>query len=1095
VADTGGGMDRSAGSQLVQLVDRLLAKAEKALAHGAWDRAEEILGDILAVAPEDHRAAEMLQLARLQDTLPGGQRAVVTLLFSDIVRSTPMAENAEPETMRDLFRIYRDAATGAIDALEGQVLQFQGDGVFACFGHPKAHGDDARRAVLAGLDIVARMRKAGPDIRQRLGVEAPVRVGIHSGTVVVAPTLGEGGLPGVVGAATNMAARIQAVAEPDTVVISEATKPMVEHSFEVSSLGKQTLKGIDRPVEVFRVTRTRSAGGRLHTVKLHSATLVGRESIQRRLRDLWKEVRQRSERGEASHRQVVVLRGPPGIGKSRLAADLCDHVIAEGGIAVRTGCSPFHTNVALWPMARFLERQLGLVPEQTPDEQIEILRQQTAGTGFDSPTAVPLIASMLGVASTGEPALSDLDPLARRAEMLRVLVQWATLAARQTPYLLVVDDLQWSDPTTMEYLGLLVNQPVPGQMMVVGSREPVPAEWATSVADIELGPLDTDHALALAAEIAESRGLATDERRRIVERSGGIPLFVEELARSGATSRRQEHLPLRLHELLEARLRAPGIDLRAAQLAATFGSVFDRVLLGQLAGAPVDRAVSGLETAGIIEPLGDPDRRAYQFSHALLRDAAYETQVLEVRRDAHLRIARLLGAAQSRSPGDAAVVAQHLDLAGEFSEAVWAYFDAGQQAQSGANYIEARRLLTRALELLEANPEGEARDLMELAARLMRARSVSSVFGYPHPEALEDFQTADDLCRRYMHRPEVMPAAVGVFTYFFSRAEYGTARTVLERVTTLIDAPEGAWFAPEVRGSLGYVAFHTGEIRQARHMLEEAWAGFQSRPPEEMVSPVWGLPHDPVAVTAGALACLAALQGRMADSEIWQRRAVERAEAIGFPQGPFSLAFLAAYRAWLRMIFGDPEGAYRYGRQTVAIGERHGFEYWAIVGRPYLISEPGLVAYPELLSRSEADLNAIGHWAFRPAYLGNMARTHALQGNVPRALETVDDALLLVQKQGEWIQQPDLLRLRAELTASVHPDRMNEVVDDLRAAVEVGLAQGSLVLALAAANDLARLPLESRPADWRGVLSSVYDLLPPDSECPGSLDAGALLNG
>src|SRR5207244_3734970 len=212
---------------------------------------------------------------------------------------------------------------------------------------------------------------------------------------------------------------------------------------------------------------------------------------------------------------------------------------------------------------------------------------------------------------------------------------------------------------------------------------------------------------------------------------------------------------------------------------------------------------------------------------------------------------------------------------------------------------------------------------------------------------------------------------------------------------------------------LGYVAFHTGDIRQARSVFEEAWEGFLHRPPEGMVSPFWGMPHDPVTITAAALTCLAGLEGRVADSETWRRRAVERAEGIGFPQGPFSLALLTLY----------------------------------------------------------------------------LARAHAWLGNGPQALQTVDDALLLVQKQGEWIHQPDLLRLRAELTATVRPGRMDDVVDDLRAAVEVGLAQGSLVLALRAAIDLARVSAGTRPADWRSVLSSVYDVLPPGSEYPGVLDA------
>ncbi|HEX9315055.1 MAG TPA: hypothetical protein VGA71_06560, partial [Actinomycetota bacterium] len=536
--------------------------------------------------------------------------------------------------------------------------------------------------------------------------------------------------------------------------------------------------------------------------------------------------------------------------------------------------------------------------------------------------------------------------------------------------------------------------------------------------------------------------------RRIVERAGGIPLFIEELARSVAAARHQEHLPLRLQELLAARLRAPGIDLRLAQLAATFGPVFDRALLAQLASIPVDRGLADLEAAGIVEPLGDPSGRAYQFSHVLLRDAAYETQVLEVRRDAHRRIARMLQAALEPSPGDAAVTAQHLDLAGEVTEAVSTYVQAAQQAQVVASHLEARRLLSRALELLATTPEGESREITEIMVRMLRALSVVSVFGYPHPEVLEDCEAANELCRRHKDRPEVMPAEVGIWSYFFARAEHRIARAVIQRVAERIEVPQGAWFTPEVKSCLGFDLLYAGELLQARTVLDESWSGFMARPPEERVWSLWRLSYDPVALVATGLACLDALQGRSAHSEIWTARAIERAEGLG-RQGAFTLGFVTLYLAWLRMVMGDPAGSYRYGCQTIEIGERYGFDYWAVLGRPFvLISEPGVPMHPELMDRIEADMDAIGHWAFRPAYLGNEARARALLGDLPGALETVEQALALNQKLEEWIHQPDLLRLRAELRALADGGRMGEVVDDLHSAVEAGMSQGSLALAL-----------------------------------------------
>jgi hypothetical protein len=249
-------------------------------------------------------------------------------------------------------------------------------------------------------------------------------------------------------------------------------------------------------------------------------------------------------------------------------------------------------------------------------------------------------------------------------------------------------------------------------------------------------------------------------------------------------------------------------------------------------------------------------------------------------------------------------------------------------------------------------------------------------------------------------------------------------------------------------------------------------------------------------VTAVALACVLGLQGDTAESQQWEQRALAAAEQLGFPFGPFSSAFILIYLAWLRMITGDAEGARALGRQTLDIAEQCRFDYFSVIGRQYVLVPgadfPGDAAE---LERCEAGMDLIGHGAFRPAFLGIVARSHAKAGNQDGARERVGDALLGVQKSGEWVHQPDLLRLRAEITSATHPDRMDEVVADLTAAVEIGLAQGSLVLALRAANDLARLPDDVRRPDWRQIVSSVVDRYPPSSTSAELAEARAILGG
>ena len=405
--------------------------------------------------------------------------------------------------------------------------------------------------------------------------------------------------------------------------------------------------------------------------------------------------------------------------------------------------------------------------------------------------------------------------------------------------------------------------------------------------------------------------------------------------------------------------------------------------------------------------------------------------MLESRRSTHNRIAELLQAAAS-SPGDLAVVAQHHDLAGDLAQAIPAYIAAAQAAQGAASHSEAWRLLDRTLELLESLPDDDERDLTELMVRMLRTISVSSLFGYGYPDVFEDFQLADRICRRLTDRSEIMPAQVGIWSYLLVRGEVDAAATVLEPLTSLLDAPETAWFTPEIKSCLGYSAFYQGRLEEARRWLEEAWAGYLARPTDASASPFWPLPHDPVPVTAVALACVAGLQGNTAESQEWERRALAAAEQLGFPFGPFSSAFVLTYLAWLRMITGDAEGARELGRRTLDIAEQCRFDYFSVIGRQYvLVPEPDVPGDPDELEQCEAGMDLIGHGAFRPAFLGIVARSHSYAGNHDGALERVGDALLVAQKSGERVHQPDLLRLRAEIIATAHPERMDEVVTDL----------------------------------------------------------------
>lgn len=1081
----------SAESRLNELFERLLTAAEESLAVGDLEQARATAEEISAVDPENARAAEILRRVASRQTVPSGERALVSIMFADLVGSTMISESVEPEQLRDLLTFYRATANEAVERYNGSVLQYTGDGILAVFGRPNPHEDDARRAVLSGFDLVAAMRASRQDMEQKIGVVADVRVGIHTGRVVVADLRGDSAVPDrdtIVGVAPNLAARIQSEAEPGTVVISDVTQQLVDSDFYLHSLGVRELKGISRPVEVFAVEGPRYAGGRFEAPRYRKGGLVGRDEPRRRLYEAWETL---TGGGPDVEGATFLISGEAGIGKTRLAADLVERVAATGGTTLAAACFPYYSNVSLWPIGRMLERWIGVAHEDA--DRLTRLEEHLDELGLDLARFVPFLSPLLGVADDDRYPPPELDPTAFLDETLNRLVEWLTAAAANATHLFIVEDLHWADPSTLGLLGRLLERHPPALLTVTTTRTPDTVPWREGVEELTLTRLDADAAGEVVANLLEDvADLPEDLRDSIIARAEGIPLFIEELTQSWLNEDRGDPMPLRLQELFTWRLKGPDIDLRIPQVAATVGPTFDAGIVAAVIGDEqlVTDQLEVMTEQGIVER-GDLDENTFRFRHALLRDAAYETQVLDVRASTHARLADVLVGRDA----EPALIAEHLDLAGEAERAIPVYMQAAMVEQGRGAHQETTRLLTRALHLLDTLPESDERDLTELTGRMLRGLSVSSMQGYGAPEVQADHRRAEVLATRLGTRPEVLPSLIAIWSYWLVSGDLGTARVLIDRLQDMVHQPAYSWFEPEVESSAGWLDFYQGNMDEARAHLERAVEGFAARPAEDSVSPFWPLPNDPIAVSYIALACVSITQGDTGAALEWEMEATRRAEEIGFPRGPFSLAFVKTYSAWIRRFLGDHDAARLLGAEVVGIGQAYGYLYWITLGSSYLTTtEEAGRPDPAFLEQIVATLRLMGQEAFAASNLAYLADLADEAGDPGRALGFVDEAIDIVHKTGENLHLAALLRRRAGYSGALG-GRIEDVVTDLTEACRVATEQGARVERLRSAIAMAGLPEMDLPVQWRTWLEEARAEMPADSGIREIADADALLAG
>jgi class 3 adenylate cyclase len=675
----------------IELLGRLTSDDLQDMGVVSLGHRKKLLEAIAALVAAPEAPARIPVPATEPKTPDIAERRQVTVMFSDLVGSTALSARMDPEDLREVISAYQNCVAETVRRCDGFVAKYMGDGVLVYFGYPQAHEDDAERAVRAGLELI------GAVTAIKSPVPLQTRVGIATGLVVVGDLIGSGEAQerGIVGETPNLAARLQGIAEPNMVVIAEATRRLLGNLFELEDLGAKDLKGIAGPVRAWAALRGSSVEGRfeaLHTTGL--TALVGREEELDLLLRRWS----RAKGGEG---QVVLLSGEAGIGKSRLTAALLERLSGEAHTRLRYFCSPQHTDSAFYPIIGQMERATGLTHDDTAQIRLEKLGAVLAQTSTSTQDAA-LFAEMLSLPNDGRYPALDLAPQQRRQRTLEALTSQLVGLAHQQPVLMIFEDAHWVDPTSLEVLGRTVDRikalPV---LLIVTFRPEFDAPWEgqSHVTSLTLNRLGEREAAAIIARLAGNKALPADVLAEIVERTDGIPLFVEEMTKAvleaeseGAALRTAAAVPsaalavpASLHASLMARLDRLGPAKEVAQIGAAIGREFSHALLASVARkseAELGSALDRLIRAGLLSRQGLPPQASYLFKHALVQDAAYGTLLREPRRALHARIAEAIQSqfaetAESRPE----MLAHHCTEAGLIEKAAGLWGKAGHSGR------------------------------------------------------------------------------------------------------------------------------------------------------------------------------------------------------------------------------------------------------------------------------------------------------------------------------------------------------------------------------------------------------------------------------
>src|SRR5271170_2547869 len=687
------------------------------------------------------------------------ERRQLTVMFCDLVSSTAMSARLDPEDMREVIRAYQGACSGAVARYDGFVAKFMGDGVLAYFGFPRAHEEDAERAVRAGLDILAVVAKLDTQAKETL----KVRIGIATGIVVVGDLVGLGSAQehAVVGETPNLAARLQTLAEPGSLVIAEATRRLLGSAFELKALESQVLKGFEAAVPAWAVLRETENVSRFEAARSAGMTpFVGREHEVALLIDRWRD----AVKGEG---QVTLLSGEAGIGKSRIVEMLREQIGDEPYVMMRHQCSPHHANDAFYPIASQISHAAGFASGEPAATRLGKLEAMIARSALDAREVAPLLASLLSIPIEGRYPQVEMAPSEQKQRTIAALIALFAGLTKDGPVLAVLEDAHWIDPSSLDVFNRLIDR-LPGlrALLVVTFRPEFVAPWVgrAHVASLQLSRLGRRQAIAMVDRVTGGKGLPAEILEQIVAKTDGVPLFVEELTKTVLESGilREEDgvfvldqgmtplaIPSTLQDSLMERLDRLAPVKEIAQIGAAIGREFSYRLLeavSPLQGLALQGALGQLMAAELIHRRGAPPEATYVFKHALVQDTAYGSLLRSRRQRIHADIARALEEKFADQVAAApAAIARHYTEAGLADPAARYWLAAGELALSRSAYAEADRYVEAGLALIPHLPEGTEAQSLELALHVARAAALSPLKAYTAPETVAAFSAAKRL--------------------------------------------------------------------------------------------------------------------------------------------------------------------------------------------------------------------------------------------------------------------------------------------------------------------------------------------------------------